>query len=196
MKNRILITALAVLAGAFPMLLLAQDAPTTVGKIGVINIQEAIVTTGEGKKAFTDLQAKYKPRQQEITQQQQEVAALQDQLQKQATTLSDDEQRRMTRELDDKQRDLKRLTDDAQSDFNNDRDDIMQRIGKKMVAVISDYAKQNGYDVVIDGAQVPVYYAAKGVNITPEIVKMYDAAHPVAAAAATTPAPAPAKPKP
>jgi outer membrane protein len=198
MKNKVMITALAVLVGAFPLLLRGQDAPATAGaKIGVINIQEAIFTTAEGKKAFADLQTKYKPRQQEIAQEQQEVTALQDQLQKQATTLSDDEERRMTRELTDKQKNLKRMTDDAQSDFTNDRDDILNRIGKKMVAVIDDFAKQKGYTLIFDpaGAQVPVYYAAQGVDITADIVKMYDAAHPVVTAAAPAPASSAAKPK-
>ena len=53
-----------------------------------------------------------------------------------------------------------------------------------MVRIIGDYAQQNGFALVIDGAQVPVYYAAKDIDITAEIVKRYDAANPVAEAAA------------
>jgi hypothetical protein len=50
--------------------------------------------------------------------------------------------------------------------------------------------------LVIDGAQIPVYYAAKEIDITDEIVQRYDVANPVesgAAAPAATAAPA-AKP--
>ena len=73
---------------------------------------------------------------------------------------------------------------------------------KKWFSVIDDYAQQNGLVLVIDGAQIPVYYAAKDIDLTAEIVKRYDAANPVAGAE-TSPKPgarppaasSPAKPK-
>lgn len=185
MRNRVLAIFLSFGLMACPLLLAGQTtaAPASGTKVAVINIQEAIISTGAGKKALQDLQSKYTPRQQEIQRRQQEVQQLQEQLQKQMTTLSESEQRRMSRELQDKQKILRRMTEDAQSDFNNDRDDIMRRIGQKMVKVIDQYATEHGYSLVIDSGQVPVYYAAKGVNITPEIVKMYDSANPVQASA-------------
>ena len=145
-------------------------------------------STAEGKKAIADLQKKYQPRQQELERLQKEIQAIQDQLSKQTPTLSDDEQRRLSRDLEDKQKILKRSTDDAQSDFNADRDEAVRRIGQKMVRIIGDYAQQNGFVLVIDDAQVPIYYAAKDIDITAEMVKRYDAANPVADAGA------PAKP--
>jgi len=162
------------------------------GKLGVININAAIAGSEEGKKVIADLQKKYQPRQQEIERLQQEAQSDQDRLTKQASTLSADEQGRLSRDLEDKQRLLKRATDDAQTDFAADRDGAVRRIGQKMVQVISDYAEHNGFNLVLDGAQVPIYYAAKGVDITPEIVKRYDAANPVAGGA--TPAKPAAKP--
>jgi len=158
-------------------------------KVGVININAAIAGCGEGKKLMADLQKKYLPRQQELERLQKEIQADQDQLAKQGSAaLSEDEQRQVSRDLEDKQRLLKRSTDDAQTDFNADRDDGIRRIGQKMVGVIHDYAQQNGFSLVIDGAQVPIYYAVKDIDITAEIVKHYDAANPVAEAGA------PAKP--
>ena len=80
MKNR-LIVAIAVLAmWGGQSLLNAQSAAPAAGKIGVINMQAAIASTGEGKKVFTDLQKKYQPRQQELQRLQQEIQAIQDQL--------------------------------------------------------------------------------------------------------------------
>jgi outer membrane protein len=149
------------------------------GRVGLIGINAAIAGTGEGKKAIADLQKKYQPRQQELGRLQQEIQSIQDKLSKQPSSLSEEEQRQLTRDLEDKQKVLKRSGDDAQTDFATDRDEAVRRIGQKMVRIISDYAQQNGFTLVFDGAQVPVYYAAKGVDITPEIVKRYDAANPV-----------------
>jgi outer membrane protein len=148
-------------------------------------LNQAIGSTAEGKKAIADLEAKFVPRKQELQRLQQEIQSIQDQLSKQAATLSDDEQRRLSRELEDKQRILKRSADDAQSDYNAETEDTVSRIGKKMVRVIDDYAQQNGFVLVIDDAQVPIYYASKDIEISAEIVKRYDAANPLPAAGET-----------
>jgi outer membrane protein len=197
MKNR-LITLTALLAVlASPVYVRAQSAALAQGKIGIINIQAAIANTAEGKKVIADLQKKYEPRQRALQSLGTEIQAIQDQLQKQAATLSDEEQGRLTREAEDKQKRLKRDTDDAQSDFSNDRDEAIKRIGQKMVKLIQDYATQNGFTMVIDGAQIPIYYAAADLDITGEVIKRYDAANTVAEAAAPAkPATHPAAPAP
>ncbi len=179
MKNRW--TALAL----FLALLGLPYAARAQGKVGVINMNAAIAGTAEGKQAIADLKKKYEPKQQELERLQREIQADQDQLNKPG--LSDDDQRRLSREVDEKQKDFKRWSDDAQSDFAADRDDAINRIGKKMVAVISDYAQKNGFTLVIDAVQVPIFFASKEVDLTAEIMKLYDAANPVTAAA-TTPA--------
>jgi outer membrane protein len=177
MKNRVSTITLLLCLGAAPTALLAQSSGTS-GKIGLVNIQEAILTTAEGKKAMAELQKKYQPRQQEVQKLQQDIQAINDQLQKQAATLSDDEQRRLNRDLEEKQKILKRTTEDAQADFATDRDEMFRRIGQKMVKQIDDYARQNGFSLIIGSDQVPIYYAAKEVELTSEIVRLYDAANP------------------
>jgi outer membrane protein len=157
--------------------MLGQSSGTS-GKIGLVNIQEAILSTAEGKKGMGELQKKYQPRQQEVQKLQQDIQAVTDQLQKQAATLSDDEQRRLSRDLEEKQKYLKRTTEDAQADFATDRDEMFRRIGQKMVKQIDDYARQNGFSLVIGSDQVPVYYAAKEVDLTDAIVRLYDQANP------------------
>ena len=42
-----------------------------------------------------------------------------------------------------------------------------------MGGVIDEFAKANGYTVVMDAAQ-PVLWAAEGANVTPDIIKLYD----------------------
>ena len=188
MKTRVSTIILLLCLGTAPSLLLGQSSGTS-GKIGLVNIQEAILTSVEGKKAMTELQKKYQPRQQEVQKISEDARALSDQLQKQAATLSDEEQQRLNRELQEKQKLLKRTTEDAQADFEADRDDMFRRIGQKMVKVISDYARQNGFTLVLGSDQVPIYYAATEVDLTSQVVKIYDAANP--ADAPTTGGPAP-----
>ena len=124
-------------------------------------------------------------------------------------TLSDEERARLSRDLEESRR-CQRAPEDANTDFQGDSQEVIRRVGQKMLRVISEYAQQNSFVLVIDGAQIPVYYAAKEIDLTDEIVKRYDAANPVeggtaapaATGAAGTPRPAapaaktPAAPKP
>jgi outer membrane protein len=191
MKNRLIAFSALLAFLAVPLAAHAQ------GKIGVINMNAAIASTAEGKKAMADLQKKYVPRQQELERLQREIQSDQEKLTKQGPTLSEEEQGRLTREMEDKQKLLKRSTDDAQSDFNTDRDEAVRRIGIKVVRIIGEYSQQNGIALVLDAVQVPIYFATKDLDLTEPIIKRYDAANPVAdagAPAATHPvAPSPVK---
>jgi outer membrane protein len=70
--------------------------------------------------------------------------------------------------------------------------------------VIIKHATQNGFAMVLDvsNQQTPVLWADPSADITTEVIKLYDAAHPAAGAAPTAPAasapkpPAPAAAKP
>ena len=161
------------------------------GKVGVINFGATMGSTAEGKKSIADLQKKYLPRRQELERLQQEIANMQDKLSKQSATMSDEEQRRLSRDIEEKQKQLKRSTDDAQSDYNADTDESLRRIGKKMVGIIGDYAQKNGFVLIIVDAQIPIYYVAKELDISAEMVKLYDAANPVADAGTSAPSAAP-----
>ncbi len=187
MKTRVSTFTLLFFLGTAPAGLLAQTAGAP-SKIGLVSIQEAILSTAEGKKSMADLQKKYQPRQQEIQNDQRDIQAISDQLQKQAATLSDEEQRRLNRDLEEKQKVLKRATEDYQADTAGDRDEMFRRIGQKMVKVIQDFAPKNGYSLVIGSDQVPIYFAATEVDLTEQIVKLYDAAYPADAPTSGGPA--------
>ncbi len=191
MRQRIISAALLAAMLALPVIAWGQ------GKVGFINLQQAIASTGEGKKAFGDLQKKFQPRQQDLQRQQQEIQALQEQIQKQQVTLSDEERFRLSRELEDKGKLFKRANEDATADFQGETQDTFRRLGQKMVRILNEYAQQNGYVVVLEGEQLTVYYINRENDLTEEITKRYDAAFPMEGATATpAPAPAPGTPAP
>ncbi|MGH9452771.1 MAG: OmpH family outer membrane protein [Terriglobia bacterium] len=186
MKNRIVSVSIILATLGLPVFLRAQAISAAGGtSVAVINIQQAIAGSAEGKQALDELQKKYQPRRQDLEQQQQAINTLQDQLQRGATTLSDDEKFRLGREVQDKQRLFKRAQEDANSDFQADSQDIIQRIGKKMVQVINQYSQSHNLSLVLDSSQLPLYFVAKGTDITSAIVKLYDQANPVAASASS-----------
>jgi len=166
-------------------------------KIGVVNIQQAIQECAEGKKEIDALQAKFAPKQVELKQQNDDVESLKKQYQTQAEKLSDDEKSSRAKAIDTKQKALQRNYEDAQAEFQQAEQDVVNRIGSKMVGVLEIYANANGYAVVLDVSNPqtsPVLWATQGTVITKELVDAYDKENPAGAAPATKPAGAAARP--
>ena len=161
-------------------------------RVAVVSMNAAITSTAEGKKTTADLQTKFEPRRQEVESKQREVQALQERYQQQSTTLSEQERRRLARQLEEEQRSLKRSQEDYQSDSQTESRDAFDRLAEKMVRIINEYAAQNGYHLVLDYSQIPIYYVHKSIDITGELVRRYDAANPVESAGTEAPAATPA----
>jgi outer membrane protein len=186
LKNNLVVFSALVLGVAA----LAQAQGQVPTKIAVINVQTAILSTKDGQKAATDLQTQFSPRQQDLEKKQTELTALQDQLRKGSATMSEDAKTKLMRDIDATTTRVNRDRQDAQSDLEEAQGKVMQELGGKMMAVMEKYAMQNGYAVVLDvsNPQTPVLWAASAVDITNDIVKLYDQAYPGVAAAPAVPA--------
>jgi len=180
-----------------------MSAPT---KVGVIQIQAALAATKEGQKAAAELETKLAPRKKELEGKQSEIKDLQDRLQKGGNTLSDSAKEDLTRNIDTKTKSYNRQLEDAQAELEQEQQKLVNVLGQKMMAVIDKFAQQNGFAIVLDvsNQNTPVLYASNTVDITKEVIDLYDktvftatpaAARP-AAPAASKPAAAPAAPKP
>lgn len=190
--------AIPVVACALALPALGQQ-PT---KVGIIHIQQAIISTKDGQKAAADLQQKFDPKRRELEKKQGEIQALQDQLRRGANTLSEEARQKLMREIDARTRSLNRETEDAQAEFDQEQQKILQELGGRLMQVIDKYARDNGFALILDvsSPQTPVLYAANSIDITQAIVELYDKNSPSAQAPATaapkpvTPAAKPATP--
>lgn len=185
MKIRMMVPVVAALMMT-PAVWAQEGGAAAANKVGIINLQAAIANTAEGKQANSELQSQFAPRQAELQQLQKQIQDIQSRIQTGQTTLSEAEMERLSDEGQRDQRTLQRKQQDAQADFQDAQQDAINRIGRKMMNVLDKYAKDHGYAVVLDTSsqQTPVVYAANQVEITQEIVKLYDQAYPAAASSA------------
>ncbi len=191
----------ATLIAAIPALLPAQT-PT---KVAIINIQGAIVATKDGARARESIQQKFEPRFKQLESMNSEVQKLRNQLTTLANTASQEVRDKISREIDDKQKKLQWNSEDLQGELQQEEGKLVNEIGQRMMQIIDEYAKQQGFALVLDvsSQQSPVLWAANGIDITQQIVELYDkrfgsseapAAKPAAGAPAAAPAAAPKKP--
>jgi outer membrane protein len=180
--------ALPLLAVAAAGTCLAQTQPPT--KVGVIQIQSAIVSTKDGQKAAAELETKLGPRKKDLDRKQAEVKDLQDKLQRGGNAMAEAAKADLMRNIDQKTKSFNRDMEDAQAEYDQEQRKLLDDLGQKMMQVIDKYAAANGYSVILDvsNPQTPVLYASNAIDITKDIIELYDKA------SASAPAPAPAKP--
>ena len=195
-KNSVVITA--VLYGVAAGALAHAQAPAAGGpvptKIAVINLSEAMARTKEGQQVAKKINDKFGPLKQQFDDKQKEIEQLTDKLNKGRATMSEDAQKALSAEIQKKGTDVKRFGEDSQAEMDNDESRATQELQAKMGPILTNYAMQNNFALVIDvGQQSPVLWYATATNITDVLVALYDQAHPVAGAP-TTPSSKPAAP--
>ena len=160
-------------------------APTGSVKVGIIDIQQAIVGTNEGARDFEALQKKFEPKKAELAGLNTEVENLKKQLQTQGDKLNEESRATLVKTIENKQKSLQRSVEDAQNDYQQQQNEIAQRILQKLAPVIDKYAKANGYGLLFDSSnpwpQGPLLWATAGVDITKTIVDTYNSQSGVAA---------------
>jgi outer membrane protein len=200
-RSRALLRAAAIVAACL-FSSIAVDAQGTAaagaavtGKTGVINIRQAIASTAEGKQAGAELQSQFAARQNELEGLNKQINDLRQRLEAGRGKISDEESARLQRQGEVMARQLQRKQDEYQEDVNAAQAEVFDRVGRKMVDVLDRYARENGYVVILDSSaqNTPILFASTNIDVTQDIVKLYDGAYPVKAGAATTPKPA-AKP--
>ena len=173
----------------------AQQTPA---KVGVISIQGALVGTKDGQKASQELDTKFMPKKKEFDTRQSEIAQMQDQFNKGGTVMSEDKRNQMARDIDEKKKRLQRDMQDAEEELQGEQQRLLQGLGQRMMAVIEKYAKDNGYTIVLNVSDpnTPVLYASSAIDITQDIISLYDKTSTNGGPAGTPSTPGAVAPKP
>jgi outer membrane protein len=156
-------------------------------------VRGAIVATAEGKQASAQMQSQFAPQQAELENLQKQIQDLQTQIANGARTLSDEEKARLQRRGQLLVSQSQRKQDDLNESVNVAQMEIFESIGAKLSDIVDKYGRENTFSVILDtSAQgTPVIYNATQLDITEEIVRLYDQAHPVKGGTpASGPAPA------
>jgi outer membrane protein len=146
-------------------------------KVAVINLQKAVLESDEIKKASTQLEAKFKPRQQELEKLQNEIQVIQQQLQSNAGKLNPQAEADLNAQGAKKQRDLQRKGEDLQADVDRERNEILGKSTQKMGDVVKKLAEEKGYDLVVDISNT--IYFKPALEITSDALAAFNKTYPV-----------------
>lgn len=180
---------LALWLTALAPVLCAQNAPQ---KIGVIQIQSAMTSTKDGQKAIQELNARLQPRKTQLDQKAAEIRELQSKLQRAGAAMAETAKEDLTRQIDAKTKNYNRDMQDAQDEYQQENRKLLEELSGRMTSVINKFAVDHGYSVILDvsNPSTPVLYVSNMVDVTRDIIDLYDKMITVP----NTPLPKPANP--
>jgi outer membrane protein len=178
------------------LIVAAVAAAQTPTKVGVIQAQAALIATKDGQKAVADLETRMGPKKKELDKKRGDIQELQDKLAKGGNAMAEAPKAELMRTIDTKTKSYNRDMEDAQAELETEQRKILDELSAKMTQIIDKYAASNGFAIILDVSSqtTPVLYASTAVDITKDIVDLYDKTSPSAPSTKVTSAPAAPKP--
>ena len=154
-------------------------------KIAVVNVPRLLEEAPQAKAAMSALQNEFAPRQRDIVQQQKEMQAKEDKLQKDSAVMAENERRNTEKDLREGQRELTRKQNEYMEDLNLRRNEELGKLQRSLLQEVQAFAKTSAYDLVVgDG----VLYAKETIDITPQVLTALQQRYKPGAAPAAAPA--------
>lgn len=169
MKNRIVPIALALVVTMMAGVLPASAADL---KIGYIVTPRLLSESKLGKESSAKLKAKAESAEKGLEKKMTELKKLQDDITKRMAVLNDSEKAKLGEEYEKQLREAKRMKEDAQQDFDKTRQAIENDMMTKFRSVIEKFAKDNGYDMVLDAGTL--LYISQKADVTNEVIQLAD----------------------
>jgi Skp family chaperone for outer membrane proteins len=164
---RQLVKAAAIVAGmmAFSGIGFAQC------KIVVVDMQEAVTGSNEGKEKAAKFDARVKEWTDKLDKIKADIDGNQKKLQAQQALASQAVLQALNKSITDKQTELTRTSEDAQKDVDGYRDELLGPVMEVAQKTMNDLATEKGYSIVYDlsAPNSPIVYSSKDCNITEEI---------------------------
>ena len=148
-------------------------------KIGVINSQDVLEKSAEGKKVIARIQERDKQYQAGITKLDDDIRQLQTRLNTQRLTLTEEAALQMQADLDKKNTDRKRMAEDAYAGMQDLTNRLFKKIQDELIPIVEALGKERGYEIIFDLQKSGAAWFSPAIDVTAEVIKRYDASKAV-----------------
>jgi len=202
--KRIVLTVAAALVAAAVQAQGTTAAPAASAqslKIGVINVERLVQESALGKEAFNRVKRLNDQKKEEGDKLQKEIRDLEQKLADQGSALADDKRETLQKTYQEKAIAFKRFQDDATRELDTAQKKELGELERRVFPVINQVGKDKGYTMIFNKFQAGLLYADDAVDLTDEVLKVFNttvavpaSARPADGSAAARPAPSGAKP--
>jgi len=141
-------------------------------KIGVIDLQQALNSTQEGKAAKDRIKRKVDNFQKTMESRQAELKKLNDDFEKQKMVLSADARAAKEREYQQKVRAFQLFAKDAQEELQQEDAKATRNILEGLSKIVKEIGDKGGYTVIVE--KNSLLYASNGIDLTNQVIQAYD----------------------
>jgi len=144
-------------------------------KVGVINSQDVLEKSAEGKRVLARLTETDKQNQAAISKLDDEIRQLQTKLSTQSITLTEDAVAQMRGDLDRKNTDRKRKAEDAYASMQDLTQRLFAGVQQALLPIVEQVGKERSIDIILDAKNSGAVYWNPAIDLTAEVIKRYDA---------------------
>ncbi|MCX6565650.1 MAG: OmpH family outer membrane protein [Candidatus Aminicenantes bacterium] len=171
MRKTLIVIALTVLC-------LGASVPSSFaqGKIGIIDSQQVLEKSAEGKKVIARLQETEKKNQSAVATLDEQIRQIQTKLNTQRLTLTDEAAVQLQADLERKTVERKRVAEDALASMQELSQRLFMKLQSELMPLVQALGKEKGLDVILDVQKSGAIYWNPAADVTEDIIKRYDAA--------------------
>jgi outer membrane protein len=144
-------------------------------KIGVVNSQDVLERSGEGKRVMAQIQEKDKQNQNRLNTLDEEIRSLETRINTQRLTLTNEAMLQLSSDLEKKRTERKRFGEDSLREMQEFTGRLFQRVQTELLPIIEQVGKDKGLDIIFDLARSGAIYFNPIVDLTQEVITRYDA---------------------
>jgi outer membrane protein len=165
------IALLALLVAFLALSGFAQDSV----KLGIVNSNEVIQKSTQGKAVMAQLQDKDKDNSSKLAAMDEKIRDLETKLNTQRLTLTQESLLQLNSDLERKRTERKRFAEDSLKELQELRYRLFTKVQDEVIPIIEGLGKERNLDIIFDLANSGAVYVNPAIDLTEEVIKRYDA---------------------
>ncbi len=167
--NRVLV-AVAALA----LLLWGLGAKDEGVKIGVVDLDQAITSTHEGRAARDEFDRKKRQAEQQLAPLMERGQELMQEFEAKKFVLSDDARFQKQLDMAELQNQLENQRKEIQGQLQVDRERLIAPLRNKLIKVVEEFGREESFSLIFHRAAPGIMYTREALDVTEAIIKRFD----------------------
>lgn len=143
-------------------------------KIAVVDLDQAINATDQGKRAREELQKKQKEAEAQLKPMADKYKSLAEEIQSKRFVLSEDALRQKQLDLAELQNDARARAAELEGQFKVDYERLVGPLRAKLLGIVADFGKEQGYTLIFERTTPGLIYSREALDITDQVVERFN----------------------
>jgi outer membrane protein len=142
-------------------------------KIGLVDMQKAIQSTAQGKKAKSELEGEFNKKKKELEKKEADLKKMGEDLERKKAVLSEEVLGKKQAEFQEEMMKYRDVVTKSQAEIQKKQNDLTAPILDKMKKVIEKVAKEKGMNLVLENSPMVLFSTGES-DMTADVIKAYE----------------------